>query len=82
MAEKTKGKKRPSKRAAVLAVWERVVENRDTPVDEFIRGVLFVERNSPQWHRKKRRNSEELSREKVLEIERAARFSTPVKGKQ
>ena len=77
----TKGTLRPSKRESVLKAWERI-EERNTPDEVFLRLVLFVERNSPQWHRKKRRNSEELIQKKVLEIERAARFSTPVKGKQ
>jgi len=38
MAEMTKGKKKiPSKRAVVMAVWERI-QQPDIPVDEFIRG--------------------------------------------
>jgi len=73
MAEMTQGQKKiPSKRAVVMAVWGRI-QQPDIPVDEFIRGASFLERNCPSWHRRKRRSSEESVHQKVLEMERAAR---------
>ena len=73
MAETTEGnKKTPSKRAVVMAVWERV-QQPDIPVDEFIRGALFLERNCSSWRRKPRRSNAEVTHQKVLEMERAAR---------
>jgi len=68
----TKGKKRPSKRAAVLAVWARM-EDPNISHEEFLKAVHFVERNSPQWRRKPRRSNAEVTHQKVLEMERAAR---------
>ena len=84
MAETAKGKKRPSKRTVVLAVWARI-QDPQISHEEFIRGVLFLERNNPQWHRKPRRSNAEVAHQKVLEIERAARatgIQLPEKKKQ
>ena len=73
MADTTKERKKiPSKRAVMMAVWERA-QQPDIPVDEFIRAALFLERNCPSWRRRPRRSSEELTHQKVLEMERAAR---------
>ena len=69
----TKGKKRPSKRAAVLAAWE-LIESGKASAEVFIRAVLFVERNSPNWRRKPRRSSNEVNFDKIRELEDAQRL--------
>jgi hypothetical protein len=70
MAETTKGKKKiPSKRAVVMAVWEQI-QRPDIPIDEFIRGALFLERNCPSWRRKPRRSNDEVAFDTIRELER------------
>jgi hypothetical protein len=61
-----------SKRTALLLAAERL-EDRNTPSPEFVKLVQFVERNSPQWHRKRRRTSDELEIDLVRKIERNER---------
>ena len=76
----TKGKKQPSKRESVLKAWERI-EERNTPDEVFLRLVLFVERNSPQWRRKPRRSNDEVNFDRVRELERQGLVQT-MKGTQ
>jgi len=68
MAETTKGKKRPSKAKTVLQVWARM-QDPNMSHEEFLKEVHFVERNSPQWRRRKRRSNAEIAHAKVLEVE-------------
>ena len=53
----------------MLKAWERI-EERNTPDEVFLRLVLFVERNSPNWRRKPRRSSNDVNFDKIRELER------------
>lgn len=61
--------KRMSKREAVLLAADRLRDSK-TPSPEWIKTLLFIERNSPQWKRKRRRDSGELLSDLVAKIEK------------
>lgn len=61
-------KRQISKREAVLLAADRLRDSK-TPSPEWIKTLLFIERNSPQWKRKRRRDSGELLSDLVAKIE-------------